>query len=216
MTNDPKLTESYDYTLPPELIATEAAEPRDSARLMVIDRRSGEIHHTRFSEILDFLPPECGVIYNDTKVIKARLFGRKESGGRVELLINKPLNAATYHVLIRGRVKEGTRLRFAEDLVAEVAACLPDGSRKVRFYDGNGSLLAFEALLPKLERYGHVERPVQSLAFRHPPQISAIIGRPTTYLRAFVHRNPVPNKPPRFRGCKATCLLTYYRNRAYM
>ncbi|WP_353662973.1 tRNA preQ1(34) S-adenosylmethionine ribosyltransferase-isomerase QueA [Hydrogenimonas sp. SS33] len=153
------LTESYDYTLPPELIATEAAEPRDSARLMVIDRRSGEIHHTVFREILSFLPEECGVIYNDTKVIKARLFGQKASGGKVELLINKPLDATTYNVLIRGRVREGTRLTFAEDLQAEVLACYADGSRRVRFLNRDGAILSFEALLPRLERYGHVPLP---------------------------------------------------------
>jgi len=192
MTNDHLLTKSYNYTLPPDLIATEAAEPRDSARLMVIDRRSGAIHHARFSEILDFIPPECSLLYNDTKVIKARLFGRKSSGGKVELLINKPMDPFTYNVLIRGKVKEGTALHFADDLNAQVVACRPDGSREVQFYDHTGHPLTFEALLPKLERYGHVPLPpymqradTQADATRYQPvfaQKAGAVAAPTASL----------------------------------
>ena len=155
---DPLRTESYDYTLPPELIATEPADPKDSARLLVIERASGRISHALFRDILDFLPSGCAVVYNDTKVIKARLFGRKPSGGKIELLINKPLDAHRYNVLIRGKVKPGTRILFDEELSAEVLALHEDGSRTVRFLSGDG-ILAFEALLPHLQRLGHVPLP---------------------------------------------------------
>jgi S-adenosylmethionine:tRNA ribosyltransferase-isomerase len=152
------LTESYDYTLPPELVATEAAEPRDSARLLVVDRQSGEIVHTTFRNILDFIPEGCAVVHNDTKVVKARLFGRKTSGGKVELLLDKPLGERRFHVLIRGKVKPGTRLLFGDGLTAEVVELLADGSRVVRFQAG-GETLDFAALLPYLERLGHVPLP---------------------------------------------------------
>ncbi len=151
-------TESYDYTLPPELIATEPAVPRESAKLMVIDRKSGKITHTVFKEILSFIPKGCGVIYNDTKVIKARLFGKKESGGRVELLINKEIESGRFNVLIRGRVKAGSSLVFDDQLEAEVVELCEEGSRVVTFSDGK-KRLSFEELLPHLERVGHVPLP---------------------------------------------------------
>ncbi len=152
-------TESYDYTLPPELIATEPAEPKESARLMVIDRKSGEITHATFGDILSFIPPGCGVIFNDTKVVKARLFGRKSSGGAVELLLNRPLDKNRFSVLIKGRVKEGTELRFGEELGAKVEKLCPDGSRVVTFSDSKKEHISFEELLPHLEKLGHMPLP---------------------------------------------------------
>ncbi len=152
-------TESYDYTLPPELIATEPAEPRDSARLLVVDRKSGKVAHTIFSDIFSFLPQESAIIYNNTKVIKARLFGKKSSGGKIELLINKQLDANRYNVLIRGKVKEDTQLIFDENLYAKVLQLCDDGSRVVSFYDQNDRLIKFEELLQHLDRLGHIPLP---------------------------------------------------------
>ncbi len=152
-------TASYDYTLPEELIATEPAEPRESARLMVIDRRRDRIVHARFRDILDFIPTDTAILYNDTKVIKARLFGRKESGGKIELLINKPLPDDRFEVMIKGRVKEGTRLIFDERFHGVVLACLENGGRIVRFFDDKAEALSFEGLLSHLDRLGHVPLP---------------------------------------------------------
>ena len=152
-------TDSYDYRLPPELIATEPAAPKESAKLLVVDRKSDKVTHTVFREILSFIPNGCAVIYNDTKVIKARLFGHKTTGGKVELLINKPLDSERYAVLIRGKVAPGTELLFDEKLKAEVLELRGDGSRIVRFRDGTGRILTFESLLPHLERLGHVPLP---------------------------------------------------------
>ncbi|MCF6201197.1 MAG: tRNA preQ1(34) S-adenosylmethionine ribosyltransferase-isomerase QueA [Hydrogenimonas sp.] len=153
------LTESYDYTLPPELIAKEPASPRESAKLMVIDRAGGEVTHSRFEEILSFIPNNCALIYNDTKVIKARLFGKKESGGKVELLINRPIGLESFNVLIRGKVTEDTIIYFDNLLRAKVIKLNSDGSREVNFLDSNGQILSFETLLPHLERLGHVPLP---------------------------------------------------------
>jgi S-adenosylmethionine:tRNA ribosyltransferase-isomerase len=155
---DPLKTDSYDYTLPQELIATEPASPRDSCKLLVYNRQDKSITHTVFSKINDFLPQDCAVLCNDTKVIKARIFGTKTSGGKVELLINKPLDSKRISCLIRGKVKEGTKLYFNEDLVAEVIECMQDGSRIVHFFK-NEEPLVFEELILVLDKIGHIPLP---------------------------------------------------------
>ncbi|MDP3266572.1 MAG: tRNA preQ1(34) S-adenosylmethionine ribosyltransferase-isomerase QueA [Sulfuricurvum sp.] len=159
MTNkDPLLTSSYEYHLPDGLIATHPVHPRDHARLLVYNRSDRSITHTRFDQLNDFLPKECAIIFNDTKVIKARLYGKKESGGAVELLINRPLNAHTINVYIKGRVKIGTLLYFDQNLKAAVTALNEDGSREVNFFL-NDVLLRFEELLPLLDKIGHIPLP---------------------------------------------------------
>jgi len=152
-------TKSYDYTLSPELIATKPAEPRDSARLLVVDRKSGKVTHTIFSDIFSFLPKESAVIYNNTKVIKARLFGKKSSGGKVELLINRQLDANRVNAFIRGKVKEDTQLIFDENLYAKVIKLCNDGSRVVSFYNQKDTLIKFEELLQYLDKIGHIPLP---------------------------------------------------------
>ncbi|MCL4432349.1 MAG: tRNA preQ1(34) S-adenosylmethionine ribosyltransferase-isomerase QueA [Epsilonproteobacteria bacterium] len=158
LTKDPLLTSSYEYHLPDGLIATHPVHPRDHARLLVYNRADQSITHTRFDQINDFLPNECAIIFNDTKVIKARLYGKKESGGSVELLINRPLNAHTINVYIKGRVKSGTVLHFDENVKAIVTTLNDDGSREVNFYLNN-VLLRFEDLLPLLDKIGHIPLP---------------------------------------------------------
>jgi S-adenosylmethionine:tRNA ribosyltransferase-isomerase len=152
------LTKSYDYTLPPERIATRPAEPADSARLLVYDRRDGSVRHALFRDLESFLPGKTALFLNDTRVIKARLYGSKATGGRVELLLNKPLPDGEYLAMIRGRVREGTHMHFDEGLEAEVCALLPDGARRVRFYRRE-ELLDFPTLVEILERIGHVPLP---------------------------------------------------------
>jgi len=155
---NPLLTSSYDYELPSELIATHPVHPRDHARLLVYRRDDCSIIHARFDQLEQFLPEQCALIFNDTKVIKARLYGKKESGGAIELLINRPLDAHTLNVYIKGRVKKQTKLFFDDNLTATVTALHEDGSREVQFTK-NGSLLRFEELLPILERIGHIPLP---------------------------------------------------------
>ena len=152
------LTASYDFTLPEELIATHPASPRDYAKLLVYDRATDTITHTYFYELEKFLPKECALIFNDTKVIKARLFGKKTSGGKVELLINRALNAHDVNVYIRGKVKVDTLLHFDADLTAKVKELREDGSRIVNFYQ-NEKLLRFEELLPIIDTIGHIPLP---------------------------------------------------------
>jgi S-adenosylmethionine:tRNA ribosyltransferase-isomerase len=152
------LTSSYDFTLPDELIATYPASPRDSAKLLVYDRASDTITHTTFREFESFIPKECAIIFNNTKVIKARLYGQKTSGGKIELLINRAINAKDINVYIRGKVKEQTDILFQENLKAKVVSLNKDGSRIVNFYLGE-DILRFEDLLPIIDKIGHVPLP---------------------------------------------------------
>jgi len=157
--NNPELlTSSYDFHLPDELIATHPASPRDSAKLLVYDRKTDTITHTTFKDFEKFIPKECAIIFNNTKVIKARLYGKKSSGGKIELLINKPLNATDINVYIRGKVKTDTKILFDNDLSATVKALNDDGSRVVNFSNSQ-EILRFEDLLPIIEIIGHVPLP---------------------------------------------------------
>ncbi len=158
MSSSELLTSSYDFTLPKELIATHPAHPRDSARLFVYNRATYEISHVNFYDLERFIPQNCALIFNDTKVIKARLFGEKESGAKLELLINRALNAHDIHVFIRGRVKAGTKIIFENSLIANVKELLEDGSRVVNFYQ-NEMILRFEELLPIIDKIGHIPLP---------------------------------------------------------
>ena len=155
---NPLLTEAYDYVLPPHLIAERPAEPKDSARLLVYNRQTGETTHARFSDILDFIPPQSAILLNDTRVIKARIFGKKESGGKVELLLNSPMPQNHFLVYIRGRVKAGTKLYFDEGLEASVQRLHADGTRSVTFWH-KGIQLGLVGLHAILERIGHVPLP---------------------------------------------------------
>ncbi|DAB29023.1 MAG TPA: tRNA preQ1(34) S-adenosylmethionine ribosyltransferase-isomerase QueA [Sulfurimonas sp. UBA12504] len=151
-------TSSYDFELPSELIATHPAHPRDHAKLLVYNRQTQEISHAYFYDLENFLPKDVALIFNDTKVIKARLFGHKKSGGKVELLINRPLNAKDISVYVRGKVKPQTQLFFDNDLIAIVKELHEDGSRVVVF-ERDGTELRFEELLPIIDKIGHIPLP---------------------------------------------------------
>jgi len=150
------LVSSYDYKLPTELIAKYPVTPRDSAKLLVYNRQTDKITHTVFRNVLDFVGDKR-FVFNDTKVIKARIYGKKESGGKVELLINRPLDDK-FLVYIRGKVKKGTSLFFDNALSAEVVELLDDGSRIVKFYL-NGEKIDFLNLIKILETIGHIPLP---------------------------------------------------------
>jgi S-adenosylmethionine:tRNA ribosyltransferase-isomerase len=152
------LTSSYDFTLPQELIANHPASPRDHAKLLVYDRKTDTITHTYFYDFEKYIPKNAALIFNDTKVIKARLFGKKRSGGKIELLINRPLNAKDINVYMRGKVKIGTEVLFDAGLIAITKQLNEDGSRVVQFTH-NDTLLRFEELLPIIDKIGHIPLP---------------------------------------------------------
>src|SRR5450830_1418260 len=97
-------TSDFDYDLPPEFIAQRPIEPRDASRLMVVDRATGGIQHTLFRDLGQRLQPGDLLILNNTRVIPARLYARKDrSGGRAELLLLKRQAPRTWEVLVGGR-----------------------------------------------------------------------------------------------------------------
>jgi S-adenosylmethionine:tRNA ribosyltransferase-isomerase len=155
---DPLKTNSYDYSLPDELIATYPSYPADHAKLLVYNRATKTITHKIFKDVLDFIPQNTEVFFNDTKVIKARIFGKKETGGKVELLFNKPLPNNSYLVYIRGKVLEGYKLYFDNDLSLEIISLQEDGSRVVKFYQDDKEL-DFLELVEILNDIGHLPLP---------------------------------------------------------
>ncbi|RUM66269.1 MAG: tRNA preQ1(34) S-adenosylmethionine ribosyltransferase-isomerase QueA [Sulfurospirillum sp.] len=155
---DPLIVDSYDYKLPQNLIATTPSNPKDSAKLLIYDRKKDKITHAIFKDILDFIPNECAIFLNDTKVIKARIFGEKPSGGKIELLLNSPLQDNRFLVYIKGRVKEGLELLFDENLKAKIERLNSDGTRVVKFFKDQKEL-SFEELNSVLEKIGHIPLP---------------------------------------------------------
>jgi len=155
---DPLKTSSYDYVLPKELIATHPVHPADTARLLVYNRQNNTITHSTYKNLLDFLPDDIAVLLNDTKVIKARILGKKDTGGKTELLFTKPMPSDEYLCLIKGKVHIGSRLYFDNDLEVEVVALNEDGSRIVKFFQ-NEIQLDFLSLVDILNNIGHLPLP---------------------------------------------------------
>jgi len=113
-------TAEFDYQLPSELIAQVPVEPRDASRLMVVDRSAGGIAHHHFFDLPDFLRPGDLLVHNESRVIPARLFARKPTGGKVEILLLRQRADDTWEALVRGkRVRPGLRLALLDG---------PDGS----------------------------------------------------------------------------------------
>lgn len=129
-------TADFDYDLPPELIAQEPAEPRDSSRMLVLNRANGSITHQVFRDLADYLKSGECLIVNETRVMPARLLGRKAaSGGAVEILFIAPLPDGTWEAMVKPsrRLAPGTRVEFdPPTLSAVVEGVLPEGRRSVR------------------------------------------------------------------------------------
>ena len=134
-------TEDFDYELPEELIAQTPLKDRTASRLLVLDRKTGEIEHTEFHEIINYLNKGDVLVINDTKVIPARLIGNKEETNAViELLLLKDLGDNIYETLSRPqkRLKEGTIVSFGNGLLkAKVTKIMDEGITHVKLiYDG--------------------------------------------------------------------------------
>ena len=162
-------TSDFFYELPEELIAQTPAEPRDSSRLMVVHRDTGEIEHRVFRDVIDYLNPEDVLVVNHTRVIPARLYGAKEgSGGAIEFLLLRRLNLTDWEVILKPgkKAKPGARFVFGNgELKAEILQVAEDGGRTVRFFwDG-----VFEEVL---ERLGNMPLP---------PYIHEKLQDPTRY-----------------------------------
>ena len=142
----------FNYDLPEKLIAQEPLEDRSSSRLLVMNRDNGEIQDKVFSDIVDFINPNDLLVFNDTKVIPARIYGHKETGGKVELLIERLLEdtQALAHIRANKSPKDGGRL-------------LLDGNVTVTVLNKKDGLFLIEfscsSVLDYLGNYGHVPLP---------------------------------------------------------
>ena len=135
-------TKDFDFDLPEELIAQTPIEPRDASRLLILDKKSGEIQHRHFYDIIDYLNPNDCLILNDSRVLPARIYGIKEgTGARVEFLLLAAKGDDVWEVLAGPgkRAKPANRFSFGDGLMtAEVLEIIEDGNRLVKFsYQGN-------------------------------------------------------------------------------
>jgi S-adenosylmethionine:tRNA ribosyltransferase-isomerase len=141
-------TADFDYDLPAELIAQSPAEPRDRSRLLVLHRATSQWEHRHFTDLVEYLRPGDLLVANQTRVIPARLFGRKESspggqvGGKVEFLLLNRRNDRVWEVLVRGkglrpgrlvRIQAPTGAPLGDSIHAVIEEVTPSGSRLVRF-----------------------------------------------------------------------------------
>ncbi|MBQ9947592.1 MAG: tRNA preQ1(34) S-adenosylmethionine ribosyltransferase-isomerase QueA [Oscillospiraceae bacterium] len=130
------LRSDFYYDLPEELIAQTPVEPRDSSRLMKVDKETGEITHDRFYNICDYLKKGDLLVMNDSRVFPARIYGtKKDTGVPAEFLLLKRLSLTDWETLVRPgrRLKKGAVVEFPEGLSAEVLDTVEDGNRIVRF-----------------------------------------------------------------------------------
>ena len=140
----------FDYDLPEELIAQDPLEDRSSSRLMVLDKKTGEVHHKHFTDILEYLHPGDCLVINNTKVIPARLFGTKEgTQAKIEVLLLKRKENDIWETLVKPgkKAKPGTRIIFGDGLLTgEVIDVVEEGNRLIQFhYEG-----IFEEILDQL------------------------------------------------------------------
>lgn len=142
------LKSDYFYDLPEELIAQTPAEPRDSSRLLVYDRKTGKSEDRVFCDIKEYLRPGDVLVINNTKVLPARMYAYTKNGGRVEVLLLKRQNYTDWEVLVRPgqKAKEGVELVVSEELSLTVRSRTPTGERVVEFhFDG-----VFEDILSRV------------------------------------------------------------------
>lgn len=142
------LVTDFDYELPQELIAQHPMEPRDHSRLLVVDKKTGEIEHKHFYDLVNYLKPGDVLVFNDTRVIPARLHGTKDTGAHVEVFLLTRRDATDWEVLVRPgkKLQVGAKINFSDELSCEVIDHTDFGGRVVRFkYDG-----IFEEILDRL------------------------------------------------------------------
>ncbi|MCD8360957.1 MAG: tRNA preQ1(34) S-adenosylmethionine ribosyltransferase-isomerase QueA [Acidaminococcaceae bacterium] len=138
----------FTYELPQELIAQHPLEPRDHSRLLVVDKNTGITEHRHFYDLCAYLRPDDLLVFNDTRVIPARLHGEKDTGARVEVFLLTRLNSNDWEVLVKpGRkLRVGAKIKFSEELACEIIADTDFGGRVARFcYTG-----VFEEILDRL------------------------------------------------------------------
>ena len=151
----------FNYNLPEELIAQVPLQKRDESRLMVLDRENKTIEHKVFKDIIDYLEPGDCLVRNNTKVIPARIYGKKETGANVEFLLLKNIEGDIWESIVRpgNKLHVGAKVIFGEGLLkAEVLETMPGGTRKVKFeYNGIFNEILDQIGLMPLPPYIHEE-----------------------------------------------------------
>ena len=151
----------FNYELPEELIAQTPIEKRDESRLMVLDRSKQTIEHKTFKDIIDYLEPGDCLVRNNTKVIPARIYGKKETGAKVEFLLLKNIEGDIWETIVRpgNKLHVGTKVIFGDGLLtAEILEIMPGGTRKVQFsYEGIFNEILDKIGLMPLPPYIHEE-----------------------------------------------------------
>ena len=151
----------FNYELPEELIAQTPLQKRDESRLMVLDRNNQTIEHKIFKDIIDYLEPGDCLVRNNTKVIPARIYGKKETGANVEFLLLNNIEGDTWESIVRpgNKLHVGAKVIFGDGLLkAEVIETMSGGTRKVKFtYDGIFNEILDQIGLMPLPPYIHEE-----------------------------------------------------------
>jgi S-adenosylmethionine:tRNA ribosyltransferase-isomerase len=147
-------TADYEFDLPRDRIAQTPQERRDQSRLMVVDRATGTIRHARFVDVASLIAPGDALAINTTRVMRARLLGTRESGGKAEVFLLKPLGDDRFEALVHpgGKLKAGRTVHVAPDLDVEILEVTERRSRVVR-------LRTSLPVLDAIERFGHVPLP---------------------------------------------------------
>lgn len=151
--------EEFDYYLPEELIAQVPIKKRDESRLMILNKNDKNIENKIFKNIIEYLNPGDCLVRNNTKVIPARLYGKKETGANVEFVLLKQLYDDVWEVIVRpgNKLKSGAKVIFGDGLLeAEILEILDGGTRKVKFkYEGIFNEILDEIGLMPLPPYIH-------------------------------------------------------------
>lgn len=151
----------FNYELPEELIAQTPIEKRDESKLMVLDRNKQTIEHKTFKDIIDYLEPGDCLVRNNTKVIPARIYGKKETGANVEFLLLNNIEDDIWESIVRpgNKLHIGTKVIFGNGLLtAEILEVMPGGTRKVEFsYKGIFNEILDKIGLMPLPPYIHEE-----------------------------------------------------------
>jgi S-adenosylmethionine:tRNA ribosyltransferase-isomerase len=163
-------TSDFDYNLPPEFIAQTPIEPRDSSRLLVLHRDTGEVEHSTFRDIGRYLNPGDLVVLNQTRVIPARIYAHKSTGGRAEVLLLRREGLLTWECLVGGKgVSVGKVVTIENGPGAEIVEVLEGSRRRIRFS---------EPIEPYFPKVGNVPLP---------PYIHEPLGDPERYQTVYAH-----------------------------
>ena len=151
----------FNYDLPEELIAQVPIKKRDESRLMVLDREKQTIEHRTFKDIIEYLEPGDCLVRNNTKVIPARIYGKKETGANVEFLLLNNIEGDIWETIVRpgNKLHVGTKVIFGDGILkAEILDIMPGGTRKVKFeYTGIFNEILDKIGLMPLPPYIHEE-----------------------------------------------------------